>query len=75
MIRAALFIRDQQGPKGDLGNQGIQGLQGPGVPTGGAVGRFLRKKSSSDYDTEWVVVESGGGGGGSVNNYFPGGWA
>lgn len=55
-----------------IGPQGIQGIQGatgatgpagPGVAAGGTAGQYLRKKSNTDYDTEWV---NGGGGGGSV---------
>ena len=39
-----------QGPQGDTGNTGAQGA---GVPTGGAIGAHLRKKSATDNDTEW----------------------
>jgi hypothetical protein len=35
----------------DLGK--VVGDNGQGVPTGGAAGTYLRKLSSSDYDTEW----------------------
>ena len=35
----------------DLGK--VVGENGQGVPTGGAAGAFLRKRSSSNYDTEW----------------------
>lgn len=30
---------------------------GPGVPTGGSTGTILRKRSGSDYDTEWAVYK------------------
>jgi len=30
------------------------GTRGVGVPSGGAVGEFLTKKSLTDYDTEWT---------------------
>ncbi len=53
-----------QGPRGETGPEGPQGEKGEkgeGVPAGGAVGQVLRKKSATDYDTEWADVESGGG--------------
>lgn len=31
------------------------------VPTGGATGTYLKKKSGSNYDVEWVAGTSGGG--------------
>lgn len=34
-----------------------------GIPTGGATGQVLRKKTSTDYDTEWADPTGGGGGG------------
>lgn len=51
-----------QGPQGETGPQGEQGIQGEkgdtgaGVPTGGDIGDVLSKKSTTDYDTEWVGV-------------------
>ena len=36
------------------------------VPAGGSTGQVLKKKSGSDYDTEWGTDQSGGGGGGSL---------
>lgn len=38
------------------GEQGEQGEPGEGVPAGGAAGLFLKKSSSTDYDTEWDSV-------------------
>lgn len=38
----------------DLGK--VVGDNGQGVATGGAAGAFLRKRSSSDYDTEWEIM-------------------
>lgn len=35
----------------DLGK--VVGSDGNGVPSGGTTGQWLRKKSASDYDTEW----------------------
>lgn len=52
-----------QGPTGETGATGATGPAGPGVAAGGTTGQYLRKKSNTDYDTEWV---NGGGGGGSV---------
>ena len=37
------------------------GEDGAGVPAGGTTGQVLKKKSNTDYDTEWAN-ESGGGG-------------
>lgn len=51
----------EQGPKGDQGPQGDQGPKGDpgyGIPTGGAVGQVLAKKSETDYDMEWKSLES-----------------
>lgn len=43
-------------------NFGIpKGQDGQGVPAGGTVGQVLRKKSGTDYDTEWGDAPSGGG--------------
>jgi hypothetical protein len=53
------------GPQGPQGIQGIQGVQGErglqgetgvGVPSGGLEGQFLKKNSSTDYDTEWSAI-------------------
>lgn len=38
----------------DLGK--VVGDNGQGVAAGGVAGAFLRKRSSSDYDTEWEIV-------------------
>lgn len=43
-----------QGDKGDKGDTGATGPTGPGVPSGGAAGLILAKKSGADFDTEWV---------------------
>ena len=48
-------IGPMQGPPGP------QGVAGAGVPTGGAAGQMLAKKSGSDYDTEWVDAQLSGG--------------
>jgi len=45
-----------QGPQGPQGPQGATGSAGPGVASGGYTGQFLRKNSSTDYDTQWFTV-------------------
>lgn len=45
-----------QGPTGDQGPIGDTGATGPGVAAGGTTGQFLRKSSSTDYDTTWSTV-------------------
>jgi chitodextrinase len=35
---------------------GAPGAPGVGVPTGGATGQVLAKKSTTAYDTEWVDI-------------------
>ena len=50
--------------KGPKGEPGPKGDSGEGVPSGGTTGQVLKKKSNTDYDTEWVN-ESGGGSGGT----------
>jgi hypothetical protein len=48
-----------QGPVGPAGPTGPAGpastVPGPGVPVGGANGLILRKKSATNYDTEWAA--------------------
>ena len=51
-------------PQGAKGEPGDDGQDGVGVPPGGTTGQVLKKKSGTDYDTEWAN-ESGGGGGGT----------
>lgn len=62
-IQGATGATGPQGPTGETGATGATGPAGPGVAAGGTTGQFLRKKSNTDYDTEWV---NGGGGGSSV---------
>lgn len=52
-------IRGADGADGATGADGPQGPAGPGVPAGGTTGQVLKKKSGTDYDTEWAD-ESGG---------------
>lgn len=61
-IQGATGATGPQGPTGETGATGETGPAGPGVAAGGTTGQYLRKKSNTDYDTEWV----NGGGGGSV---------
>lgn len=46
------------GKDGKDGKDGVDGAPGQGVPTGGAEGQFLRKASSTDYDTGWYDFPS-----------------
>ena len=46
------------GPKGDTGATGAIGPAGAGLATGGTTGQVLKKKTNSDYETEWVTVGS-----------------
>ena len=43
-----------QGPAGEQGPAGVTGPAGPGVAAGGTKGQVLAKKSSENFDTEWV---------------------
>lgn len=59
---ATLDLGSVIGPKGEKGDKGDTGTQGPagaGVVAGGTTGQVLKKKSGTDYDTEWAD-ESGG---------------
>jgi collagen type VII alpha len=42
------------GPTGLTGPTGSTGPTGQGVPTGGTEGQILAKKTSTDYDTQWI---------------------
>lgn len=63
---ATITVTDKSGTttatvnNGAPGKSGDTGPAGPGVPAGGTAGQVLAKKSSTDYDTEWVN-QSGGG--------------
>ena len=37
-----------------------KGDKGEGVPTGGALGQILSKKTAADFDTEWIAAPTGG---------------
>ena len=45
------------GATGKKGDKGEKGDTGAGVPDGGTTGQILKKKSGTDYDTEWVDPE------------------
>ena len=40
--------------KGEKGDTGPQGSSGNGIPSGGAAGQIIVKKSITDYDTGWA---------------------
>ena len=48
-----------KGAKGDTGATGQTGPAGQGVPTGGTTGQILKKKSGTNYDTEWGDADGG----------------
>jgi len=48
------------GQDGKDGKDGTDGAPGVGVPEGGTTGQVLKKKSATNFDTEWAD-ESGGG--------------
>lgn len=50
----AQSVRDDADAGEFDGEPGPTGPAGPGVSTGGTTGQILRKKSNSNYDTEWV---------------------
>lgn len=55
------------GPPGPRGPRGPSGGGGIGVLPGGTTGQVLAKKSSTDFDTEWIN-QTGGGAVSSVSN-------
>jgi hypothetical protein len=46
-------LKGEKGDKGDKGDDGDDGADGQGVPEGGTAGQVLKKKSGTDFDTEW----------------------
>jgi hypothetical protein len=56
-----------QGAPGQDGADGDDGAPGVGVPSGGTTGQVLKKKSGTDYDTEWGNA-GGGSGGHTIKN-------
>ena len=51
----ALFWTQLASLLGPPGQVGPPGPQGAGVPAGGSAGQTLRKRSASDYDSEWAT--------------------
>ena len=51
----ALFWTQLASLLGPPGQIGPPGPQGAGVPAGGSAGQTLRKRSASDYDSEWAT--------------------
>lgn len=47
------------GPAGSNGTNGTNGTNGVGVPVGGTTNQVLRKKSATDFDTEWATPSGG----------------
>lgn len=47
-------LKGEPGKDGRNGIDGKDGKDGVGVPSGGAAGQVLAKKSDDDYDTEWI---------------------
>jgi len=54
--QSADIMNGVDGQDGQDGAQGPEGPAGPGVPTGGSAGQFLKKSSSTNYDTEWDTL-------------------
>ena len=46
-------IQGIQGIQGNDGADGEDGADGVGIPSGGSTGQVLKKKSATDYDSEW----------------------
>ena len=55
------------GPQGPAGQNGATGAAGPGVASGGTTGQVQKKKSNTDYDTEWGSIPSPLPSGGSAS--------
>jgi hypothetical protein len=71
IIEQTVALDGLKGDKGDTGATGAQGVPGAtgatgatgapgvGVPVGGSTNQVLRKKSATDYDTEWASAGIG----------------
>lgn len=46
------------GPSGADGTDGTNGTDGVGVPAGGTINQYLKKNSSTNYDTSWADLPS-----------------
>lgn len=51
-------FKNLKGPQGLQGIQGPTGPTGPGVPTGGTSGQYLKKDSSTNYDTSFETPDT-----------------
>lgn len=57
------------GAPGPAGADGKDGKDGEGVPTGGAPGQVLAKRTAADYDTQWIDLPEDGGGTVGVSSF------
>lgn len=55
----ATGAQGETGATGPQGPQGETGATGAGVASGGTTGQVLKKKSNTDYDTEWANDSAG----------------
>ena len=51
-------VQGEQGIQGPQGEQGETGAAGPGLPSGGTAGQYIKKASSTDYDTAWESADT-----------------
>ena len=56
LVDRKLYSKNASGTVIQLGG----GATGPGVAAGGTTGQFLKKNSSTDYDTSWTDTIDGG---------------
>lgn len=56
MATSTSVFLNVKGERGATGPQGPQGPAGPGIAIGGTAGQVLKKRSNSDYDTQWGEV-------------------
>ena len=52
---AIITIRDKSGVTTATVTDGADGDPGPGLPEGGSIGQLVKKKTATDYDTEWFT--------------------
>lgn len=51
-------FRNLKGAQGNQGVQGPTGATGPGVPSGGTANQYLKKNSSTNYDTSFETPDT-----------------
>lgn len=56
LLQGPTGLPGADGTDGTDGTNGTDGADGVGVPAGGAANTYLRKKSATDYDTEFGVI-------------------